>query len=162
LRENIAEPVIAGVLLGKSERARELGLTLSIDTGSRLEMLPGHIRDEDIVTVLGNLIDNAFDACIARGHEISDKNVSVSISDFGQEIILEVEDQGIGLPSDLNQQQLVTLSVSTKKGEGRGVGLHLIDKIIKQYKGQLNMESELNTGTRITVYLPKIMHKGVV
>jgi len=42
------------------------------------------------------------------------------------------------------------------------VGLHLIDKIIKQYKGQLIMESEVQTGTRMTVYLPKDMNKGLI
>jgi two-component system CitB family sensor kinase len=167
LRESIADPVIAGVLLGKSERARELGLTLTIDPGSRLQNLPKHIRDEDIVTVLGNFIDNAFDACIASGDGISakddnSKNISVSITDYGEEIILEVEDHGIGLPHDISQKQLLELSVSTKKGAHRGVGLHLIDNIIKQYKGQLVMQSETQTGTRMTAYLPKHMDEGVL
>ena len=166
LRECIAEPVIAGVVLGKSERARELGLILTIDPGSRLQKLPNHIRDEDLVTVLGNFIDNAFDACLAcnggKETDANSKNVNVSITDYGEEIILEVEDHGIGLPQNISQQQLLKLAVSTKKGEHRGVGLHLIDKIIKQYKGQLIMESEVQTGTRMTVYLPKDMNKGLI
>lgn len=161
LREAITEPVIAGVLLGKSERARELGLVLAIDDGSRLQKLPEHIRPEDLVTILGNFIDNAFDACVsAASLNKDDKTVSISISDYGQEIIIEVEDNGCGLPEQLNQVALLKKGVSSKKGKHRGVGLYLANQIIIQYKGQLIMEGKDNKGTRMTAYLPKTLNKG--
>ncbi|QFI40262.1 sensor histidine kinase [Moritella marina ATCC 15381] len=159
LREAIHEPVIAGVLLGKSERARELGLLLDIDDGSQLLTLPEHIRAEDLVTILGNFIDNGFDACISSNTLKSERQVSVSISDFGDEIIMEVEDNGCGLPKGIAQQELIKQGVSSKSESNRGVGLHLVDKIINQYNGQLMMESIDNKGTRMTVYLPK-QHAG--
>ncbi|GIC78820.1 sensor histidine kinase [Moritella sp. F3] len=155
LREAIHEPMIAGVLLGKSERARELGLLLDIDDGSQLLALPEHIRAEDLVTILGNFIDNGFDACISSNTLKSERKVSVSISDFGDEIIMEVEDNGCGLPEGIAQQELIKQGVSSKSDSNRGVGLHLVDKIINQYNGQLMMESIDNKGTRMTVYLPK-------
>jgi two-component system CitB family sensor kinase len=155
LREAIHEPMIAGVLLGKSERARELGLLLDIDDGSQLLALPEHIRAEDLVTILGNFIDNGFDACISSDTPKYERKVSVSISDFGDEIIMEVEDNGCGLPEGIAQQELIKQGVSSKSDSNRGVGLHLVDKIISQYNGQLMMESIDNKGTRMTVYLPK-------
>jgi len=155
LREAIHEPMIAGVLLGKSERARELGLLLEIDEGSQLLSLPEHIRAEDMVTILGNFIDNGFDACIATNTTKSSKKVSVSISDFGNDIIIEVEDNGCGLPKGIAQKELIKQGVSSKSESNRGVGLHLVDQIISQYHGQLMMESIDNKGTRMTVYLPK-------
>ncbi|MBL4831967.1 MAG: sensor histidine kinase [Aliivibrio sp.] len=156
LRETINEPVVAGILLGKSERARELGLIFDIDEGSHLDPLPEHVRAEDVVTVLGNFIDNAFDACISEGSlQQKQKVVSVSISDYGQEIIIEVEDNGCGLPQNVNQQQLMERGVSTKSNKNRGVGLYLVQQIINQYKGQLVMESKNNEGTRMTVFIPK-------
>lgn len=160
LREAIAEPVIAGVLLGKSERARELGLVLDIDDGSRLLKLPEHMRAEDVVTILGNFIDNAFDACIsAASSNKKDKKVSISISDYGPDIIIEVEDNGCGLPEQLNQMALIKKGVSSKKGKHRGVGLFLVNQIVTQYKGQLIMASKEIKGARITVYLPKVFYK---
>jgi len=155
LREAIHEPMIAGVLLGKSERARELGLLLEIDEGSQLLTLPEHIRAEDLVTILGNFIDNGFDACISSNTIKTERKVSVSISDFGNEIIIEVEDNGCGLPEGIAQQELIKQGVSSKSESNRGVGLHLVDQIISQYHGQLMMESIDNKGTRMTVYLPK-------
>jgi two-component system CitB family sensor kinase len=162
LREAIEEPVIAGVLLGKSERARELGLKLEIDEGSRLQKLPIHIRAEDLVTVLGNFIDNAFDASLTNQTlNKVDKTVSISISDYGPDIIIEVEDNGCGLPQQLNQMALIKKGVSSKTGKHRGVGLYLVNQIITQYKGQLLMESNKNEGTRVTAYLPKVFYKGL-
>ncbi|PKH08155.1 histidine kinase [Moritella sp. Urea-trap-13] len=155
LREAIHEPMIAGVLLGKSERARELGLLLEIDEGSQLLALPEHIRAEDMVTVLGNFIDNGFDACNSSHTSKSEKKVTVSISDFGDEIIIEVEDNGCGLPKNIAQEELIKQGVSSKSENNRGVGLHLVNQIISQYNGQLMMESIDNKGTRMTVYLPK-------
>ena len=155
LREAIQEPMIAGVLLGKSERARELGLLLEIDEGSQLLTLPDHIRAEDLVTILGNFIDNGFDACISSNTPKSDRKVAVSISDFGHEIIIEVEDNGCGLPEGIAQHELIKQGVSSKSENNRGVGLHLVNQIISQYNGQLMMESMNNKGTRMTVYLPK-------
>lgn len=160
LREAIAEPVIAGVLLGKSERARELGLILDIDDGSRLLKSPEHIRAEDVVTILGNFIDNAFDACIsATPLKKNDKKVSISISDYGPDIIIEVEDNGCGLPEQLNQMALIKKGVSSKKEKYRGVGLFLVNQIVTQYKGQLIMKSKEVKGAIITVYLPKVFYK---
>lgn len=162
LREAIAEPIIAGVLLGKSERARELGLVLEMDEGSRLQKLPDHMRAEDLVTILGNFIDNAFDACLsATSLNKKAKKVSISISDYGPEIIIEVDDNGCGLPEQLNQIALIKKGVSSKTGKNRGVGLFLVNQIINQYKGQLIMESNDDQGARITAYLPKIFNKGL-
>lgn len=169
LREAIDEPMIAGVLLGKSERARELGLILDIDEGSQLLQLPEHIRAEDLVTILGNLIDNAFDACLSVSISLPPQHVLVSISDFGDEIIIEVEDNGCGLPKNIAHEQLIKQGVSSKSKNNRGVGLYLIDQIINRYNGQLMMDnvdnnlenSADNQGTRMTVYLPKQYTKDV-
>lgn len=160
LREAFAEPIIAGVLLGKSERARELGLILEIDEGSRLEKLAQHIRPEDLITILGNFIDNSFDACLAKiARNTEDRKISISITDYGNEIIIEVEDNGCGLPKQFSQKALIEKGISSKSGKHRGVGLYLVNQIIIQYKGQLVMENNEQNLTRITAYVPKTLKK---
>lgn len=160
LRETVKDPLIAGLLLGKTERARELGLELFVEQGSKLENLPEKIKAEDIVTILGNLIDNAFDACLSSirtGTYISPerRTIQVSISDYGHEVILEVEDQGCGLPKGLSQEQLLQKGVSSKAKHNRGVGLYLVKQLTDRYLGHLEMVANTPFGTRITVYLPK-------
>lgn len=160
LRETIKEPLIAGMLLGKTERARELGLQLVVEEGARLEPLPERINPEDLVTILGNLIDNAFDStreAITNDPLLSPhrRKVEVSISDFGNEIILEVDDQGCGLPEHISAESLVKRGVSSKDTSTRGVGLHLINELAIRYHGELEMVNNKEYGARMTVYLPK-------
>ncbi|KJY81547.1 histidine kinase [Vibrio galatheae] len=163
LRETIKEPLIAGMLLGKTERARELGLKLVVEEGSRLEPLPQRINPEDLVTMLGNLIDNAFDA--ARDAITQDpilpsdrRVVEVSISDYGNEVILEVIDQGCGLPENIEKEALVERGVSSKDAATRGVGLFLTHQLAARYHGQLEMVNNKQFGARVTVYIPKEEH----
>lgn len=160
LRETIKEPLIAGMLLGKTERARELGLQLVVEEGARLEPLPKTINPEDLVTILGNLIDNAFDAtreaitcdpCFPAAR----RTIEVSISDYGNEVILEVADQGCGLPEDIDAESLLERGVSTKDTSTRGVGLFLTYQLASRYHGQLEMTNNRDFGARMTVYIPK-------
>jgi two-component system CitB family sensor kinase len=58
---------VAGLLLGKYHRAHELGLELVIDPDARLHDIPARVSGSQLVTVLGNLIDNAFEATRRHG-----------------------------------------------------------------------------------------------
>ena len=85
----IAKPKVAGLLLGKYHRAHELGLELVIDPDARLHDIPARVSGSQLVTVLGNLIDNAFEA--TRRHGAPYQPIRVSLSDLGQDLVLEVE-----------------------------------------------------------------------
>ncbi|HIF5632466.1 TPA: sensor histidine kinase [Vibrio parahaemolyticus] len=160
LRDTIKDPLIAGMLLGKTERARELGLQLVVEEGSRLEPLSEWLNSEDLVTILGNLIDNAFDATLSVIRNESNvaserRNIEVSVSDYGNEVILEVSDHGCGLPENIEPQALFKKGISTKSRQNRGVGLHLVNQLATRYHGHVEMLPNTEHGTRITVYLPK-------
>lgn len=160
LRETIKDPLIAGMLLGKTERARELGLTLHVDDESRLEPLSKEINADDLVTILGNLIDNAFEATLSAIKQVPNDRmdiaqVEVSLSDFGNEIILEVIDKGCGLPKHLDVASLTKRGVSSKAQFNRGVGLFLVKQLTERYQGQFEMVDNKERGTRVTVYIPK-------
>ncbi|KOC97441.1 histidine kinase [Vibrio parahaemolyticus] len=160
LRDTIKDPLIAGMLLGKTERARELGLQLVVEEGSRLEPLSEWLNSEDLVTILGNLIDNAFDATLSVIRNESNvaserRNIEVSVSDYGNEVILEVSDHGCGLPENIEPQTLFKKGISTKSRQNRGVGLHLVNQLATRYHGHVEMLPNTEHGTRITVYLPK-------
>ncbi|WP_117235415.1 sensor histidine kinase [Vibrio maerlii] len=160
LRETVNDPLIAGMLLGKTERARELGLELYVEEGSRLQYLPEWIESEDVVTLLGNLIDNAFDATFnaMRGESpfsSGRRQIEVSVSDYGKEIILEVIDQGTGFSPSTDLKGLLEKGKTTKQSTGHGVGLYLVSKITERYFGEIDMVNNTKHGARVTVYLPK-------
>ena len=135
-------------------------MNLELEAGSRLAPLPAKINPEDVVTILGNMIDNAFDSVrsaisLQADFEPLRRQIDVSLTDYGNEIILEVSDQGVGLPQELSPEALVEMGVSSKADEGRGVGLYLINQSIVRYNGQIELFNNDDFGARVTVYLPK-------
>ena len=86
-------------ILGKYNRAREMGLGLQIDSESRMVDIPADMPRDQLVSILGNLIDNALEA--TRQQTGEGGRVQLSMTDLGHELIFEVEDQGPGIPRRL-------------------------------------------------------------
>ncbi len=88
--------MLAALLLGKAAQANERGVALLLDEDSRIDdgLLPGTLPARDLVTILGNLIDNAVDA--AQGSDGARVTVTAR-TDQGRELLLRVEDTGPGV-----------------------------------------------------------------
>ncbi|BCR04352.1 sensor histidine kinase [Desulfuromonas versatilis] len=147
----VPDPIVSGLILGKFNRARELKIALHFDPESSLSDLPAHIDREHLVTILGNLLDNAFEAV----RENSDtKEVRLALTDLGEDIILEVEDSGPGIAPQV-ADSLFEKGVSTRAGAGRGMGLHLVGRALEAIGGQISYgEGELG-GALFVVNIPK-------
>jgi sensor histidine kinase regulating citrate/malate metabolism len=143
----VGEPVVAAVLLGKSAQASERGIDLVIDDATRVSGLV--LEPRDVVTVLGNLLDNAFDAVA----ESEQRRVQVRVVADDSVLDLEVSDSGPGLP-DGAADQVFRRGWSTKRGDdavGRGLGLALVGQVVRRYGGRVEAgRSELG-GARFTV-----------
>lgn len=70
-------------------------------------------------------------------------------------MILEVQDQGCGLPTQFSTEQLLEKGISSKATSMRGVGLYLVNQLAARYGGSIEMAENDKFGTRMTVYLPK-------
>ncbi len=152
LLDAVPDPVIAGCLLGKYNRAREMGLRLHIDSESRMTDIPPDLPRDQLVSVLGNLIDNALEA--TRQHTGTGGIVQLSMTDLGHELIFEVQDQGPGIPEDA-RQRIFEKGVSTKPGAEHGYGLHLVRQFLNHWGGSITVDDLPGEGSRFTLYLPK-------
>ncbi|MCJ8337434.1 MAG: sensor histidine kinase [Pseudomonadales bacterium] len=150
LMNAVENPVLSGCIIGKFNRAREMGLNLIIDEESNMGVLPRHIKPEQIITVLGNLLDNAYDASL----KTQENSVYLSMTDIGKDIIIEVEDRGPGIPVAV-EQQIFNQGYSSKEEGGHGWGLYLAKQIVNLLQGSIQLSQPEAGGTRITVYLPK-------
>lgn len=101
LREAFADRR-GGAAFGKVQRARELGLKMIIVPGSQLSQLPPGLDSTEFAAIVGNLLDNAFEASL-RSDE-GNKIVELFLSDEGDDVVIEVADQGCGVPESLRDK----------------------------------------------------------
>ena len=147
IMEQIKEPSVAALLVGKTSRANELGIRLTLDRESGLAAEDVYLSPDAYVTVLGNLIENAIEA-LNQSRRV-DKSISVSIREGADSLLLCVEDTGPGIPAGM-RRKLFQRGTSTK-GAGRGTGLSLVREVVDAYRGQIRVESEQGVGTSIFV-----------
>lgn len=152
LMSSVKEPLIAACLLGKSNRSKELKVHLEIDQESYLDSLPEHIDPKVVVTILGNIIDNALDA--AREKNPSGSEVKLSFTDLGNDIIFDVEDNGAGVPKEM-ETAIFSDGFTTKSGENHGIGLALVKNSLELLKGQIFLSNSDLGGARFTIVIPK-------
>lgn len=151
LAETVPDPVIAGVILGKYNRACELKIELEFDPQNSFADLPPELEREPLVTILGNLLDNAFDAV----RESDNKPlVRLYLTDLGPDLIIEVEDSGAGVAKQL-AETLFDSGVTTKSGRGRGTGLALVKRAVESINGQITYSDGELGGALFTVIIPK-------
>jgi sensor histidine kinase regulating citrate/malate metabolism len=152
LAETVPEPLLSAIILGKYNRAQELRINFQLDPESRMIDIPKKINREKIVTILGNLLENALEA--AQENTSGKRMVQLSMTDFGNDLIFEVEDSGSGIEDesvDLSLQHGFT----TKSGTGRGIGLSLVHENLKYLGGHLTVVRSSLGGMRFTIYIPK-------
>ncbi|MFJ5558839.1 ATP-binding protein [Streptomyces sp. NPDC093250] len=153
----VSEPVLAALLLGKTAQANERGVELVVSADSRLDdgLLPDTLPARDLVTILGNLIDNAVDA--AQGGLRSRVTVTAltETGEDGSELILRVSDTGPGVDPD-HAQAVFRRGFTTKPSgpAGRGLGLALVQQAVTRHGGALSVTSGEEGGAVFEARLP--------
>lgn len=143
----VGDPVVAALLLGKSAEAGERGVELSL-SGVLPEGLGVPARD--LVTVLGNLVDNAFDAVGGQ----PERRVVVELSGDEHELRIVVGDNGPGLDEE-DAARVLERGWTTKAsaGSGRGVGLTLVGRVARRHGGAVHVGASELGGAEFTVTL---------
>ncbi|MFJ6048529.1 ATP-binding protein [Streptomyces sp. NPDC092307] len=143
----VGEPVLVALLLGKAAQAHERGVELVVTADSRRLAEGGGLPPaRDLVTVLGNLIDNAVDALTA----VPGARIAVTLRPEPDELLLRVADNGPGLPEGVD----VFRRGWSGKGEGRGLGLALVRQVAERYGGAVVAAQGPGGGAEFTVRLP--------
>ncbi|MFJ1916240.1 ATP-binding protein [Streptomyces sp. NPDC088147] len=154
----VGEPVLAALLLGKAAQANERGVELELAEDSRIDdgVLPSTLPARDLVTILGNLIDNAMDA--AQGGEGARIIVTALVED--DELLLGVRDTGAGVaPGDMDE---VFRRGWSTRGPGRGLGLALVRQAVHRANGTVKLAEGPEGGAEFTVRLPLAGRRPVV
>jgi two-component system CitB family sensor kinase len=151
--DGIADVETAALVLAKRSRAGELGIALDLDPESHLET--GHVDAPrtDLLTVVGNLLDNAIEACVLGG------SVTISIRDDLEDgmVVVRVDDDGPGVPADRRAaifEPDVSGKTPTPGKARRGIGLTIVQRVATRLGGSARVESSPDSGARFIVRLP--------
>ncbi len=150
LAKAVPFPVLAAFILGKYNHAQELRIEFEIDPDSQLKDVPSELSREKLVTILGNLLDNAFDAALQGEHQAK---VKLSMTDVSNDLVFEVEDSGAGVPAE-KSEQIFERGFTTKQND-RGHGLYLARKALRDLGGQITLSDSDLGGALFSVFIPK-------
>jgi len=151
LLERVGDPVLGALLLGKSAVAAERGIQFRLSPDSRLDGDAGHPRD--LITVVGNLIDNALDAA-ATSSNGGPRWVEVSIHKADGDVVIQVHDSGPGIGQG-ELGRIFSEGYTTKlagPGSRRGLGLALVQQVAARRAGKVTVVNQ--GGALFTVRLP--------
>ncbi|MCX4769324.1 MULTISPECIES: sensor histidine kinase [unclassified Streptomyces] len=151
--EKVRDPLLAALLVGKATVAAERGVALRMVPGT---LLPDRLVDpRGLVTIVGNLVDNALDAASGSGGAL----VEVGLRAEGRTVVLRVRDSGPGVPSG-QRESIFTEGWSTKDlpAHGkRGLGLALVRRLAERQGGSAAVDGADGGGAEFTVVLPEAM-----
>lgn len=150
LFEQIKDPTIQAILLGKLGLASENKITLTIDEDCYLDKVPEHIKPEQLVSIIGNLIDNAIEA--VQG--LKNGTVIFSATDLGNDLVIEVSNNGDCIPEHM-MKDIFKRGFSTKEKEGRGYGLAIINETLRELQGDIIVKNQSTGGVNFSVFIPK-------
>ncbi|OAN27419.1 sensor histidine kinase [Mycolicibacterium iranicum] len=146
--ERISDPAVAALLIAKTSLAAESGVDLHLDPHSHLATLDPAMAT-DVITLLGNLIDNAVDVSVGAPHA----SVTVQIDDTDG-LTISVVDTGPGVPEHL-REAIFARGVTSKPEVpgGRGIGLALVRLVTAQHGGTIDVSDTPDGGAQFLVRL---------
>ncbi|MEU3897121.1 sensor histidine kinase [Streptomyces sp. NPDC045251] len=153
ITERIEDPLLAALLVGKASVATERGVALWVSERTRL---PDRLVDSrGLVTIVGNLVDNALDAVAGTPHA----RVEVELRARGRAATLRVRDTGPGIPAE-HRELVFTTGWSTKEPPAhrqRGIGLSLVRRLAERQGGSAAVGEAHGGGAEFVVVLPEAL-----
>ena len=145
---NIRDPILAGFIQAKMSFARENGCVLELSENSYCPQAQDATLVHDLVTIVGNLLNNAIEAV----KDWDNKQIRLSVIYTEGQLAIEVTNYGPIIPEAVRENIFVK-GYSTKSN-GRGFGLFLVKKTVEERKGLIQVASDAVTGTIFRISLP--------
>jgi PAS domain S-box-containing protein len=102
-------------------------------------------------SVLQNLIDNSIKY---QQKYISKPYINITVSPFHEGVKIEIQDNGVGIPHELQDRVFDMFVRGNQNSKGSGLGLYITKTAVEKLKGTIHLVSESNLGTKFTIYLP--------
>ena len=153
VRERVGNPLMVGLIVAKSTVAAERGVRITLTDDSQLGEQPAHLHG--LLTIVGNLLDNAVDAAQSGAAASGSAEVCLSLLETPSAVTVRVTDSGPGVPADA-VDSIFQDGWSTRPDRGtarRGLGLALVQRLVGQHSGTISVNS--GAGAVFSVTLPR-------
>lgn len=140
---------------GMRANKNPINVDIKIETEDNLQLVK--INPENFSRVILNLCKNAFDAMREKLQKENNENylpqLKVKTRSEDHKIIVEIEDNGPGIPEEIKEKMMLPFFTTKKGSEGTGLGLSISQDIIKSHGGILEMDSKEGEYTRFIISL---------
>ena len=143
---------------------RTVGENIEMEMKAGSDLWPARTDANQLETALLNLIINARDAMPKGGRiVISVENLAVKKGDAkidlhpGDYVVLRVTDTGAGMPKDVIDRVFDPFFTTKPVGQGTGLGLSMVYGFAKQSGGAVEIESEVDKGTAVSIFIPRAL-----
>ena len=137
---NINVPAISALIQSKLAQAYDKRIIFNHEIENLQRFSLGAMKATDFVKIIGNLIDNAFDAVIES--ESDEKIVTVRGWIEGQSIVFSVWNNGGFIPQMIRERIFEpNFSTKEKTGKNSGLGLHIVKTLCEKYSGSIKVEN---------------------
>ena len=146
---------IVNALSLMNEQLKQNGINLMFSPTEDMPWLIGNTFELEQVII--NLLSNARDALLEKGHQVKAVTpmfIEIRTHCDEQNIVIEVEDNGIGIKSEHIDQIMLPFFSTKEAGKGTGLGLSITYGIVKNMNGDIRIQSEVMKGTTLTIILP--------
>lgn len=146
LNDKIKNAHISGLLLAKYNKATEAKISLEIDPDSNLSAIPEGITEDEICSIIGNLIENAIDELV----KLENGKILIKLNSNNEGLRIFIKDNGPGINKDI-RDRIFDRGVTTKEGN-RGLGLSIIKDIVYAAEGTIKLMQD--KGTIWDIFIP--------
>jgi len=149
----VSEPAVAALLIGKIARASELNVDFVLREGCYYSSADMNLPSEMLITVIGNLLDNAFDAMNESPDYKEHRELMFGIYSRPGAVLITVDDTGGGIREQ--DMEFIFENGYSTKGEGRGTGLYQVKTMVENFGGKIIVESQEGVGSSFSVSFTK-------
>ncbi len=129
-------------MLSKIYADKQVTFSESFDTSLKLP-----INRDDLMELLGNILENAYRFCISE--------VRINVAEYSDHYIIRIEDDGPGVTPDMREAIFQRGVRADQLNPGQGIGLSVCHEIVESYQGQIHVETASIEGAAFIIHLPK-------
>jgi len=148
------QPLLRSIVDDYGPRAAAKGVALHLEVEDVASNAQVRGEEERLLRVVQNLVDNAIKFTPADG------TVSVALNVDGEDVIVDIQDTGVGVPADSIDrlfEPFYQVPLQSHVGQGSGLGLAIVNAIVESHGGHIEVTSVLDEGTRFRIRLPQAL-----